>query len=484
MLVAALTYFNFGFFHFGNFIHDWEWTHYYVGSKYFTELSYDRLYECIAVADVEAGLRRRVELRKLTNLRTNVLESSAEIVAHPERCKQHFSPARWEAFKHDVTLLPRPAERQALGRPADRSRLQRHAGLEHRRHAAGQHRARPARPSSTRWPCSIRCTSRAPSPWSGGPSAGGCSASALLVFATNFPSRFYWTGGSFLRWDWLFYTVAAICCLRKERPVLGGRGAGLRHVVAGLSRCSSSPGPLLGLGYALWQDTAGSRLRGLHPVLRGRGAGHGALLVPLSLAVSGGVAAPTSASCRTPIKHKETPLTNYMGLRTVLAWRPGEVGRLLKDERLTDPWMKWKEARLRAARQAPAPLRSCWRWASWCCWGWPPAHVEPWMAAALGVTFIPIGRRADLLLLRLHHRRWRCCTRSARRWGAGCCFLTAFTQFVAWAPLPGMATLARRAVHVDVGGHAVRLRSDRLAISASRRPRRTMSARPTAPRRR
>ena len=40
---------------------------------------------------------------------------------------------------------------------------------------------------------------------------------ALAVFATNFPSRFYWTGGAFLRWDWLFYLVGGICLLRKEK---------------------------------------------------------------------------------------------------------------------------------------------------------------------------------------------------------------------------------------------------------------------------
>ena len=45
---------------------------------------------------------------------------------------------------------------------------------------------------------------------------------ALAVFATNFPSRFYWTGGAFLRWDWLFYFVGGVCLVKKERNVLGG----------------------------------------------------------------------------------------------------------------------------------------------------------------------------------------------------------------------------------------------------------------------
>ena len=41
----------------------------------------------------------------MTNLRTNALEPSTDIVKHPERCKQHFSPQRWEAFKHDVRFF-------------------------------------------------------------------------------------------------------------------------------------------------------------------------------------------------------------------------------------------------------------------------------------------------------------------------------------------------------------------------------------------
>lgn len=50
-LVSALTYFNFGAFHFGVFIHAWDTFHYYMGAKYFRELSYDRLYDCATVAD-------------------------------------------------------------------------------------------------------------------------------------------------------------------------------------------------------------------------------------------------------------------------------------------------------------------------------------------------------------------------------------------------------------------------------------------------
>jgi len=98
-VLAFLTFFNFGFWHFPNFVHGWDTFHYYIGSKYFKELHYERLYECVATADSEEpGLRRRVELRKMTNLRTNVVETTANILAHPELCKQHFTDARWESL--------------------------------------------------------------------------------------------------------------------------------------------------------------------------------------------------------------------------------------------------------------------------------------------------------------------------------------------------------------------------------------------------
>ena len=50
MVVGVLSfgaYWNFGFFHFRNYIHVWDTYHYYIGSKYFPELSYDRLYDCV-----------------------------------------------------------------------------------------------------------------------------------------------------------------------------------------------------------------------------------------------------------------------------------------------------------------------------------------------------------------------------------------------------------------------------------------------------
>src|SRR3954464_7080143 len=221
-VVSFLCYFNFGMWHFPNRIHQWDTFHYYVGSKYFKELSYDRLYECVAIADSEApGLRRRVELRKVMNLRTNMMEGTQHILAHPEECKGHFTPERWEAFKHDVAHF----------RGKHDVKRWEEAQTDHGYNGSPVwnilgtwlSNTAPASDAQINWitwidPLFIVGLTLL-SLWAFG---WRTTCVALAVFATNFPSRFYWTGGAMLRWDWLFYFVGGICLVKKEYPLLGG----------------------------------------------------------------------------------------------------------------------------------------------------------------------------------------------------------------------------------------------------------------------
>jgi hypothetical protein len=137
------------------------------------------------------------------------------------------------------------------------------------------------------------------------------------------------------------------------------------------------------------------------------------------------------------VKHKETPLTNYMGLRTVLAYRPGTAGRDLKDDRLQDPWIKWKEARLHGWKQAK-PVYVVMALAFLVLIGLSVRHVEPWMAASLGITFIPVGVELTcyyyafiLGVALLYEKR-----EEVGRW---LLYLTAGTSFIAIAPIRGMS---------------------------------------------
>jgi hypothetical protein len=429
--LSLLTYFNFGFAHFGNMIHDWEWTHYYVGSKYFRELSYDRLYECIAIADVEEGLRHRVETRKLTNLRTNALERTDDILAHPERCKEHFTEARWQAFKHDVKFF---RDRQSARRWDD---LQTDHGYNGTPvwNIAGSVLANLA-PASTAQLYTLALLDPlyllglvALVIWAFG---WPVACVGLLVFATNFPSRFYWTGGSFLRWDWLFYLVAAICCLKKDRPRLAGLALGYSTLLRIFPLFVFS-GPLLAAGYHLFKHRTLDR----RTINFFAGAALAvAFLVPASLYVGGGVDAYRRFAQNTA-KHKETPLTNYMGLRTVVAYRPSEAGHMLRNDSYTDPWIKWKQARLRGFSDA----RPIYYLISLAFLGLLFLAIKerpPWQAAALGVMFIPFGVEltcyyyAFIIAVALLHAE-------DERVGRLLLLLTTFTGVVDWAPA-GMPT--------------------------------------------
>jgi hypothetical protein len=207
----------------------------------------------------------------------------------------------------------------------------------------------------------------------------------LLIFATNFPSRYYWTGGSFLRWDWLFYLVAGVCLLKKEKPLLAGRGAGL------LDALRVFPGFIF----------AGPVLAGVIELVKHKRwnrtylqLGAGALisvlvLVPISLKVGGGTKA-YSAFVKNTEKHKETALTNYMGLRTIVAYRYGEAGRNLKNEKDVDPWGKWKQARVSAFQRAK-PVYALLLAAYLVLLGFAVWKRQAWEAAALGATCIAFG---------------------------------------------------------------------------------------------
>ncbi len=364
-VLSFFAYFNFGKFHFGNYIHYWDTYHYYVGTKYFKELSYDRLYECSSLADSEdPTLLRRVELRKIMNLRTNVLGGTQDILAHPEHCKSHFTPERWEKFKKDIEFF---RVRQGVKRWEE-------AQTDHGFNATPVWNILGTTLASL-GPASINqmwaltlidpvfIFGMAGMIWWAFGWRTLCVA--LAVFATNFPSRFYWTGGAYLRWDWLFHMTAGVCLVKKGKPILGGylmAYSALLRVFPGFLFV----GPLFVIAQQLLNQTKGrpwsQRLppRELPAMIRKvdrayLGVVFGgflavATLVPLSFPISGGPGA-YKAFLQNSKKHTATPLTNYMGWRTVMSFKDTETTYLLRTDRLEDPWKDWKDARLRTFHQ-------------------------------------------------------------------------------------------------------------------------------------
>ena len=430
-VLAFLTYFNFGFFHFPNFIHGWDTFHYYIGSKYFKELSYERLYECVAIADSEEpGLRRRVELRKMTNLRTNLVETSADILAHPERCKQHFTAARWDSLKHDLRYF------RTLENPRRWDDAQTDHGYNGTPvwNIAGTILSNLAPASRTQVllldgiDCGLVVLLSLMIWWAFG---WRTLTIALIAFSTNFPSRWYWTGGSLLRWDWLFWMVASVCLLKKERFFYAGMCLAYSTLLR-VFPVFLFVAPLIAAVYHYVK----------HKEIEKRffrffvGAAVAvAILLPLGAVTAGGPQA-YPAFVRNTIKHSETPLTNYMGLRTVVNYRPSEVGRLMRNDQLVDPWSRWKDARLKSFREA-RPLFIGIIICYLVLIGLAVRGVDPWVATALSATLIAFGVEltcyyyAFIIVVALLYYKHEV----AGRWLLA---VTAFTQFIGWAPIQGM----------------------------------------------
>jgi hypothetical protein len=186
----------------------------------------------------------------------------------------------------------------------------------------------------------------------------GCQSSAPI----------YWTAGAFLRQDWLFYLVLSVCLLRKKYFALAGASlvyAGLLRVFPGLVVVGGLT--VAGIHLARHKRMAPHHLR----MLLG-GVLAAAILIGLSIKVSG------KDSYRQFFKHTlqvhdQTPLTNHMGLRVLVAQKspieinekigplpvPGlkigvgiESGRMeyTRNNKLVDPFEVWK--RMRSERYA------------------------------------------------------------------------------------------------------------------------------------
>ena len=329
-------------FHFPGFAHPSETFHYYVGAKYFPELGYTGLYECVAVADAEAGLDPDVlRGRPLRDLTRNALTTAEAVLADPTRCTSRFSTARWTAFRADVDFV------RGLVPPRRWALFQQDHG----------YNATPA------WTLAGQlATSTAPAShaqmralwaldpllllalWAGALWAFGwrLCAVAAVYFGTNYLSPYGWTGGAILRQDWLAASVLGVALLHRERPAAGGA------LLAWATLLRVFPGCLLAgvaLG-ALWRMARDRSFHLLPSELRFALGATAMLTVgfAVSSAATGGPSRWLEFAERSRVQ-LSTPLANHVGLVTALSFDPAARSELARDTSLADPMERWKEAR-------------------------------------------------------------------------------------------------------------------------------------------
>ena len=170
------------------------------------------------------------------------------------------------------------------------------------------------------------------------------TALSMVVWGCGYPWAYFWTGGSFARVPWFFMAVAAVALLKRGFPLLSGFALSWSALLR-LFPAALAGGPIAGV-----VDRFIRRKKITRPWLNRtdqRFIAGGVLglvvLIGASLAVNG-VDAHTQFLSNT-LKHAETPLTNHMGLPTLLSYKPSAVGRYTKDQGLEDPWEKWKQVR-------------------------------------------------------------------------------------------------------------------------------------------
>lgn len=377
---ALLGSWNFLRFHHPGFVHA-DLVPYYLGAKYFPELGYTRLYECIAVADHEAGLAARVERRVLTDLETYELRDTRRILADPSRCKGRFGAERWSAFQHDLTWF------RGVFAPEGWEGLQRDHGFNATPLWAAMGGLLAAGPASAGQVLALASldvlldlVAFAALVWGFGWRA---AAVALVYWGTNRVAGFDWTGGAFLRHDWLAASFVALACLRRGHPLAAGFLIGAAALLRAVP-IVFLVGPALS---ALVHAVRRRRLRPERDMLRlAAGASLAAvLLLPASVA-GVGVEAWREFAANLG-HHRAIPASNTLGLRTALSFtREGRFAAVVATER--DPGRAWKERR--GAAFAERRLLYVAVAAGWLALCAVAAAGQPlWVAAILGSGAIP-----------------------------------------------------------------------------------------------
>jgi hypothetical protein len=329
-LLAWLAWFNAGAFHFPKFLHTYEHFHYQLGSRYFAELGYDGLYAASLYHQVTTRPGSTIE-RFSRDLRTNEMVSSREVFQYGALVHQRFSPERWQAFAadHDYYL-------DALSQPT----------LERIRRDHGYN------PSPT-WTATaqlvdVGATDRAALVRLGlldpllllalfglvfHTYGSRATCLCLVVFGLGYAWRYDWIGGAFLRLDWLVAVGCAVCCVRLERY----RTAGALLAYAGMVRIF--PFGFL-FGPAVLALRALVRRESIGWVLRlGQGLLLGGTLCFAAGALTGrGIDAWPEFAANLD-KHRETFLTNNVGLLNTVLYDLDVMRRVDVDFALAEPWL-------------------------------------------------------------------------------------------------------------------------------------------------
>ena len=357
--LAFLVYFD--FFNpnvrYVEYYHRHEFYHYYLGSKFSKELSYTRLYECSMIAEIELGRGDQIRKREVRDLRVNLIKpvEATYIVSDPDQCKKYFAPDRWDAFKKDVDWFYHSAagsywegmqKDHGYNPPPVWTMTGKFFG------SFG-----PADDGYFKALAFIDILFHIGTVVLFGWAFGWRAMAVMTVFwGCNAPANFYWTGGAFLRMDWIFFLIASVCCLKKRKHLLGGvflTWSALLRIFPGLFIGGIAIIVAFEILRRFQNYKAGkfkpkNVLEWLHPDHRQFIGGclvALGVLVPASIMVAGADSYKEFYN-HTLKTHSKTPLTNTMGLETMIEHNWDGRMRFTRDDNMDDPFAGWKQGRL------------------------------------------------------------------------------------------------------------------------------------------
>ena len=407
-IALIMTVLAFGaYFDFGNekvryseYYHRHELYHYYLGSKYSEELGYKMLYSCTMVAEVQNGRKSQIVDREFRDLTVNLIKQAKDtwVLTEPERCTERFTPERWEDFKKDIDWFYKSAagsywERMQQDHGYNPPPVWTMTG----KALASLH---PADDGFFKFLASLDVLMQAGMIvllyWAFGFRVGALGA---IFWGCNAAANFYWTGGAFLRQDWIFLLVASVALARKRFFFW----AGFALMWSSLLRVF--PAALFGGWAAMTLLYAVQRMRGrdkapgdratgllsyLHPTHRrliGGAVAALALLVPASMATTGGTQAYKEFADHIQT-HKATPLTNHMGLPTILSHTWEGRMRFTRNENLDDAFEYWKKGRNdRKAQMRPVQMAIFLGFFLWIAWAVKSTRLV-WVGPALSLPLV------------------------------------------------------------------------------------------------
>jgi hypothetical protein len=220
-LASCASYYNFFETKGGVGFKDTDVYHYYMGSKYFSEVGYFDLYHCTILALTDSGVKNRFELPRVRDQRTLRIHTPATTLASALQCREQMPDARWAAFAADVTWFdakfkaeqwdillndhgynPSPVW-NAIGNALS-SRIELgSAGFD-------------ALINADRILMLVAFTLIV---WAFSVEA---AALAAIAWGTGLHWGYAWIGDSMLRNLWLFAVLAGLCFLKKQRIAIGG----------------------------------------------------------------------------------------------------------------------------------------------------------------------------------------------------------------------------------------------------------------------